>query len=385
MHLIISATPTWLITASLIVTIGLGSAVAGESPTQPQPAPTPSTVAAKATPARVMVSASGVDEKKFSEKLKQTITYDFFRSGSRDLLDYLRSITDLNIIVHPSVDTANISVDTAELSGGWVSFHGKDTTIRETLGKLAWLLDARCVLIDQAVFITRLSEDDFGLFEEPGKDFSLALAAADKTEWGKAMLALLDQESTFEFQNTDVIEALALLQQATGLPLVLDTRVGAEARLHVTLRVEVMDFRCLLNHLMRLSNLRYRLENEAILITVAEPMEPERGAHHQPHPPQGPHIVEGDAVVTLKALNMRSIDAARWLESSIGVTIRIDPQLAGDRLSFNLQNIPAADAVDGIARSMHAEVKPLPGNPSGYLIVPISSPDDKPASPGAAE
>lgn len=89
----------------------------------------------------------------------------------------------------------------------------------------------------------------------------------EQTEtWRKEIANQLEQEVTLDFQDTDIGEVVAYLQRVTSANLVLDPKVAAQGAT-VTLKVERMKLRFVLDFIMKITGLRYTLRNEAIFIS----------------------------------------------------------------------------------------------------------------------
>jgi len=90
----------------------------------------------------------------------------------------------------------------------------------------------------------------------------------EKSEnWRKEIANQLEQEITLDFQDTDLADVVSFLQRVTNANMVLDPRVAAAAPPPVTLRVERMKLRFVLDFIMKITGLKYTLRNEAIYIS----------------------------------------------------------------------------------------------------------------------
>lgn len=85
--------------------------------------------------------------------------------------------------------------------------------------------------------------------------------------WRKDIGNQLEQEITLDFQDTDLADVVSFLQRVTNANMVLDPRVTANAPPPVTLRVERMKLRFVLDFIMKITGLKYTLRNEAIYIS----------------------------------------------------------------------------------------------------------------------
>ena len=88
--------------------------------------------------------------------------------------------------------------------------------------------------------------------------------------WRKEINSQLEQEVTLDFQDHDLVDVLAFLQRITNVNIVLDPKVVAASPPPVTLRVEAMKLRYVLEFIMKLTNLSYTLRDEAIYISSAQ-------------------------------------------------------------------------------------------------------------------
>jgi len=85
--------------------------------------------------------------------------------------------------------------------------------------------------------------------------------------WRKEIANQLEQEITLDFSDTDLVDVVGFLQRVTNANIVLDPRVAAGSPAPVTLRVDRMKMRFVLDFIMRITNLKYTLRNEAIYIS----------------------------------------------------------------------------------------------------------------------
>lgn len=88
--------------------------------------------------------------------------------------------------------------------------------------------------------------------------------------WRKAIADQLEQEITLDFTDTDLADVVAFLQRVTNANIVLDNKVIAANPPPVTLRVEKMKMRFVLDFIMKITSLKYTLRNEAIFISNEE-------------------------------------------------------------------------------------------------------------------
>ncbi len=88
--------------------------------------------------------------------------------------------------------------------------------------------------------------------------------------WRKTVNDQLEQEVTLDFQDSDLADVVQFLQRITSVNIVLDPQVIATSPPPVTLKVDRMKLRYVLDFIMRLSGLNYVLRDEAIFISNNE-------------------------------------------------------------------------------------------------------------------
>lgn len=97
-------------------------------------------------------------------------------------------------------------------------------------------------------------------------------AGTDESEpWKQAVNAALDQEITLDFQDTDLVDVISFLQRITSVNFVIDPAVIAGGGVPpVTLKVDAMKLRYVLDYVMRLTNLNYSIRDQAIYVSNAQ-------------------------------------------------------------------------------------------------------------------
>ena len=93
---------------------------------------------------------------------------------------------------------------------------------------------------------------------------------AAEMAWQKALDDQLEQPITLDFQDQDLSEVVAFLQQVTNSNIVLDPKVVAAAPPPITLKVDKMKLKFVLDFIMKLTSLNYTKKDEAIYISNAE-------------------------------------------------------------------------------------------------------------------
>jgi general secretion pathway protein D len=88
--------------------------------------------------------------------------------------------------------------------------------------------------------------------------------------WRKDIKNQLEQELTLDFEDKDLGEVVSFLQKITNANIVLDPKVLAANPPPITLKVERMKLKYVLDFIMKLTALSYTLRDEAIYISNAE-------------------------------------------------------------------------------------------------------------------
>ncbi len=89
----------------------------------------------------------------------------------------------------------------------------------------------------------------------------------EEQAWRKDIMNQLEAEITLDLQDQDLAEVVAFLQKLTNTNIVLDPKVVAASPAPITLKVEKMKLRYVLDFIMKLSSLSYALRDEAIYIS----------------------------------------------------------------------------------------------------------------------
>ena len=88
--------------------------------------------------------------------------------------------------------------------------------------------------------------------------------------WRKDIDNQLEQEVTLDFQEQDLTEIVAFLQKVTSANIVLDPQVIAKSPPPISLRVDKMKLRYVLDFIVKLTGVTYALKDEAIFISSAQ-------------------------------------------------------------------------------------------------------------------
>lgn len=93
----------------------------------------------------------------------------------------------------------------------------------------------------------------------------------ESAPWKQAINAALDQEITLDFQDTDLVDVISFLQRVTSVNFIIDQAlIAAGGVAPVTLKVDAMKLRYVLDYVMRLTNLNYSIRDEAIYVSNAQ-------------------------------------------------------------------------------------------------------------------
>lgn len=92
----------------------------------------------------------------------------------------------------------------------------------------------------------------------------------DKPEWQRDILVQLDKRVSFDFLDTPLADVVAFLQNLTSVNMVVDPGAVEGDDIPVTLKVSDMKLGAALDWILRLVNLQYAFQDEAIFISTKE-------------------------------------------------------------------------------------------------------------------
>ena len=92
----------------------------------------------------------------------------------------------------------------------------------------------------------------------------------DKPQWQQDVLVLLERRVSFDFLDTPLADVVAFLQNLTGVNMVVDPGAVEGDDIPVTLKVSDMKLGASLDWILRLVNLQYAFQDEAIFISTKE-------------------------------------------------------------------------------------------------------------------
>jgi type II secretory pathway component GspD/PulD (secretin) len=182
----------------------------------------------------------------------------------------------------------------------------------------------------------------------------------EQTEaWRAEINNQLDQEVTLDFQDSELVDVVAFLQQTTHVNIILDPKIVAKGTPPVALKIEAMTLRNVFANIMKLTGLTYTLRDQALFITDAEG-------------------VRGD--VFMKLYDIR--DLTHTMTNFPGPELAIpEPGGTGSKLLPPVVAAEAAPAVDEFITIIKAVVSPatweIPGNAiedfQGQMVVTQSA------------
>lgn len=185
---------------------------------------------------------------------------------------------------------------------------------------------------------------------------------------------LLEQKSSLDFLDTDLEDAVRMLSQVSGITLVCAPDVVANPPPSVTLKADRLPLRKILDDLVKQTGLQYEVQNGAVFIS------------RKPQPRVGaPKLQDAHAAlpVSIEGDNLQIAQVVESLRNQTGIQLVLAPGLKDTRMSMRLIDLPLPKVLDIVASVAGGEVRPLPGNPDGYQIVPKAE-ADAPA-PSAAQ
>lgn len=358
------------IIAMLAANVMTGAAAAEPTPTPTPPdnpgdllAVDPVTVDGAATPAAW--------EDRLRARLRATtVTQELQGRPLVEAVSRLRSLGRMNLIIDPQVLAVSQQPVTLQLAGA---------SCETALEQIVLQTRTRYLLVDDAVYLTRRAEDDGGRFVGLEQDLARTFADRAPSPAVHRIRARLDRVVTLHLAECPVEEALDLASRGLGIDLVVKPEVAALSR-EVSLHVEEMRGRHALNHLMRVAGLRHAFEDDVLVISAASDPSPVAARRAT--------VAEralGIPDVTMKAEETESGTLVGFLEKIAEVPIRIDPQLAKQRLSAHFEGAPLLDALELIATMTGGGVVPLPEDPRGFLITPKAADENEPKAPSAAQ
>ena len=200
--------------------------------------------------------------------------------------------------------------------------------------------------------------------------------AAEKTA-ADGIDHILDQAVTLDLQGLNSSELLELLGRSSGLTIVTDASVTVEKLPSITLQVEHMKYRDVLDTLMKKSGLRYRIVDNVVHVSGGD--DQPANALKQAAPPI--------PTLTLKVRDMQVGDAVQLLSKLTNLPITIDPRLKkAQRLAFEFQDAHVTDVLQFLATVTGGEVKAVDGaNPGYHIALESAEPEQTPVLPSAAQ
>lgn len=209
-----------------------------------QPAPAPAPVTARPAPGGTRVDATAPAVT--AAALERRITFQMEDTPSSDAWRFLAQVMGVPFRVDADVTPAAISLVVTDMRTG---------------AALDWLTE-----------LTDATWHDGGDHIRIARKLAAVPVAPPVVAAPLAQLPHpeLDHEITLDFQDTNLIEAVSFLRKITGLNLVIDPRIMAGGAPTLTLRVETMKTRSVLEFISRLSGLVWVYRDEALFLTLAQ-------------------------------------------------------------------------------------------------------------------
>jgi RNA polymerase sigma factor (sigma-70 family) len=239
------------------------AAPAKETPAKPAAQPAATAPAAPAKPA----AAEDKTVAAVREKLKKKITFEFVAVPITDAVAFLAQISNVNLVMSPKLDFQN-NVPAITLNVKDVEMEVALRSMTKLVG-LDFDVQAGGVLIDRPESISTLRARQQMI---QAQNDAAAQAALDvrAVPWKKALLDKMQTKVTFEFKETPLTDAIAMMRGITGVNFVLDPKVAKESTL-ISLRVTDMKAELAMDWIAKLANVEFELKDDAVVFRKADP------------------------------------------------------------------------------------------------------------------
>lgn len=220
------------------------------------------------------------------EKLKKKITFEFVAVPITDAVQFLTQISNVTIVVSPKLDFQNNPPS--------ITLNVKDVemeTALRSITKLAGLdfdVQAGGILIDKPEAISTLRAHQ-QMIQAQNDAAIQARLDLEIVPWKKALMDKLQTKVTFEFQDTSLTDAVAMMRGICGVNFVLDPKVANETTA-ITLRVTDMKMEQALQWIALLANVEYELKNNAVVFRKADAAGAKAGNPAAVKPPAPPEF-----------------------------------------------------------------------------------------------
>ncbi|MBI3828907.1 MAG: hypothetical protein HY291_05290 [Planctomycetes bacterium] len=188
-------------------------------------------------------------------KMSRKITLDFKDTPLDEAISFLRSLTNITIILDPKLQQAGTT---------GISLAVKDLPIGEVLKKILEKANAKSVWLDNALYITG-TEIQPG--EVPKQNLgSIHLYAAP--QWPEKIKTVFDRKVTFEFVDSPLDETLKFISSLTGVSIEEDPVVSKNGQPRINLRVTNMSAGLALEWIMKLADARSYVKDGKIVVAA---------------------------------------------------------------------------------------------------------------------
>jgi hypothetical protein len=224
-------------------------------------------------------------KKLLRQKLDRIVSVNLVDYSLHDFLVMTHNLSGATVICNPGAMASAHSTR--------FSFMATDVPISQLLDRAMRLTDLRNELLDGAIYITQDPHNDGGRFARMEKSLAESSAAAesqsvdDETARAQLFRSRLARSVTFDVLQGPMEEIIDNIRQSTGLEIVVDPLAFKDRRTF-TFKVQDLTAQQALHHLMRVADLRYRVEHPTIWI---EPL-PKKPEADTPQEPELPTPVE---------------------------------------------------------------------------------------------
>jgi len=261
-------------------------------------------------------------EREIRAKLERKVSFDFVDTPLDEVLGFLRSLSNINIVLDPKAAATGANKTP-------ITLRVQDMTLGVAFQWILRVSDLRMSLRDQCLFVSSSDATlvEMRVFDVSGLPISAELLASllgqkfpvpvfEKSdisiaaignllqvahsrealreirgmittireqaptgkivfqsdavpEWKKAVQGKLKKKVTFEFVDTPLEEAIAFLQNLANVNIVVDPKIIAAGSPTINLRVTDMELSLAMEWILRLADCNYSIENEAVFISKA--------------------------------------------------------------------------------------------------------------------
>jgi len=190
------------------------------------------------------------------KKLGKKISLDFADTPLDEVLGFVQTLTGAPIVVDPAVK--------AEVAKAKVTLRVTDKALSAALARMLRPAGLEHRLMNHAVLVTKPGA--------PDPAFGSVRAAEGDPEAKKAILARLEQKVSFEFTDTPYDQAVTFIREVAQVGMILDPAVLGENPPRVSLSMENVPLRVVLDWITWLGGLKWEVRDR-LYITAPAPGE----------------------------------------------------------------------------------------------------------------